>query len=92
MKIVNLTQQVHEDVKDIKQILAKTHQSATRPSDVVRQRMPLKPEVFHGRDGIVQEITYLLMKEETSRICILGPGGMGKTSVSLGVEIGRAHV
>ena len=25
------------------------------------------------------------MKEETSRVCILGPGGMGKTSVSLGV-------
>ena len=47
--------------------------------------MPLKPEVFHGRDGIVQEITHLLMKEETSRICILGPGGMGKTSISLGV-------
>ena len=25
------------------------------------------------------------MKEETSRVCILGPGGKGKTSVSLGV-------
>jgi len=25
------------------------------------------------------------MKEETSRVCILGPGGMGKTSVSLAV-------
>ena len=25
------------------------------------------------------------MKEETSRVCVLGPGGMGKTSVSLGV-------
>ena len=82
---MNLTQQVHEDVKDIKQILAKTQQSATRPSDVVRQQMPLKPEVFHGRDSIVQEITQLLLKEETSRICILGPGGMGKTSISLGV-------
>ena len=69
----------------MKQILAKTQQSGTRLSDVVRQQMPLKPEVFHGRDGIVQEITHLLMKEETSRICILGPGGMGKTSISLGV-------
>ena len=76
---------MHEDVKDIKQILAKTQQSATRSSDVVRQQIPLKPEVFHGRDGIVQEITQLLMKEETSRICILGPGGMGKTSISLAV-------
>ena len=82
---MSLTQEVHENVKDIKQILAKSHQSATRPSDVVRQQMPLKPEVFHGRDDIVEEISHLLLKEETSRICILGPGGMGKTSISLGV-------
>jgi hypothetical protein len=34
---------------------------------------------------LIEEITQLLMKEETSRVCILGPGGMGKTSVSLGV-------
>ena len=47
--------------------------------------MPLKPGVFHGRDDIIKEITQLLMKEETSRVCILGSGGMGKTSVSLGV-------
>ena len=85
-RIQNLTQQVHEDVKDIKQILIKTQQSATlRSSNTVAQQMPLKPGVFHGRDVIIEEITQLLMKEETSRICILGPGGMGKTSVSLGV-------
>ena len=92
-KIQNLTQQVankvddvHEDVKDIKQILAKTQRSAILcSSDTVVQQMPLKPGVFHGRDDIIEEITQLLMKEETSRICILGPGGMGKTSVSLAV-------
>ena len=54
-------------------------------SDTVVQQMPLKPGVFHGRDDIINEITQLLMKEETSRVCILGPGGMGKTSISLGV-------
>ena len=92
-KIQNLTQQainevrdVHEDVRDIKQILAKTRRSAMlRSSDTFVQQMPLKPGVFHGRDDIIEEITQLLMKEETSRVCILGPGGMGKTSVSLGV-------
>ena len=47
--------------------------------------MPLKPAIFHGRDVIIEEITQLLIKEETSRVCILGAGGMGKTSVSLGV-------
>jgi tetratricopeptide (TPR) repeat protein len=47
--------------------------------------MPLKPEIFHGRDELVEDIAQLLLQEETSRICILGPGGMGKTSVSLAV-------
>ena len=47
--------------------------------------MPLKPEIFHGRDDFVEDIAQLLLHEETSRICILGPGGMGKTSVSLAV-------
>jgi len=56
------------------------------PSDtVVRQEIPLKPEVFYGRDDFVEDITQLLLQEETSRVCILGPGGMGKTSVSLAV-------
>ena len=47
--------------------------------------MPLKPEIFHGRDAFVEDIARSLLQEETSRICILGPGGMGKTSVSLAV-------
>ena len=75
---------MHEDV--VKQIWAKTQQSATLPSsDTVVQQMPLKPAVFHGRDVIIEEITQFLIKEETSRVCILGAGGMGKTSVSLAV-------
>ncbi|KDR84308.1 hypothetical protein GALMADRAFT_237072 [Galerina marginata CBS 339.88] len=52
---------------------------------VARQQIPLKPEVFYGREALVEEISQFLMKEETSRVCILGPGGMGKTSVSLAV-------
>ena len=47
--------------------------------------MPLKPEIFHGRETLVQDIAQLLIKEESSRVCIAGPGGMGKTSVSLAV-------
>ena len=47
--------------------------------------MPLKPAVFHGRDVIIEEITQLLIKEEISRVCILGAGGMEKTSIALGV-------
>ena len=74
---------MHEDMK---RFFAKTQQSATLPSSAtVFQQMPLKPAVFHGRDAIIEEIAQLLIKKETSRVCILGAGGMGKTSVALGV-------
>ena len=85
-RVANKVDDVHEDVRNMKQILAKTQRSATLPSsDAVVQQMPLKPAVFHGRDVIVEEITQLLLEEETSRVCILGAGGIGKTSVALGV-------
>ena len=45
----------------------------------------MKPEIFHGRDDLVEGVVQSLLQEKTSRVCILGPGGMGKTSVSLAV-------
>ena len=74
---------MHHKVDDIHTILFKLKRSV---SDLLsRQEMPLKPEIFHGRDDLVEDIAQLLLQEETCRVCILGPGGMGKTSVSLAV-------
>ena len=78
---------VHHKVEDIHTVLFKLKRSGTRSvwDTLTRQEMPLKPEVFHGRDDFVERIAQLLLREETSRVCVLGPGGMGKTSVSLAV-------
>ena len=86
-KMDNKVDDMHHKVEDIHKYLVRSKQSATLlPSDaVVRQEIPLKPEVFYGRDDFVEDIVRLLLEEETSRVCILGPGGMGKTSVSLAV-------
>jgi hypothetical protein len=73
---------IHHKVEDIHTILKR---SGTQSASLSRQEMPLKPEIFHGRDDLVKGIAQLLLHEETSRVCILGPGGMGKTSVSLAV-------
>ena len=83
----NKVDDIHNKVEDIHKYLFKSKRSATlRPAEaVVRQEIPLKPEVFYGRDDFVEDIAQLLLQEETSRVCILGPGGMGKTSVSLAV-------
>ena len=74
-------------VDDIHKILFKLKRSGTMlgSETLARQEMPIKPEIFHGRDDLVEGIVQSLLQEKTSRICILGPGGMGKTSVSLAV-------
>ena len=83
----NKVDDVHNKVEDIHTYLFKLKTSGTGPlsDSLTRQEMPLKPEIFHGRDDLVEGIAQSLLQEETSRVCILGPGGMGKTSVSLAV-------
>ena len=86
-KMANKVDDMHHKVDDIHTILLKLKKSETGPvtDTLARQEMPLKPEIFYGRDDMVEGIAKLLLQEETSRVCILGPGGMGKTSVSLAV-------
>ena len=83
----NKVDDMHHKVDDIHTILFKLKRSGTQlvSDSLTRQEMPLKPEIFHGRDELVEDIAQLLLQEETSRVCILGTGGMGKTSVSLAV-------
>jgi len=88
-KIHGLTQHVADRVDGIYKILTKPNRKQSMVPAVsdklVRQDMPLKPRIFHGRDTLVQELVGLLLDEELPRICILGPGGMGKTSLALAV-------
>ena len=89
-KMDNKVDDTHYKVDDIRTFLFKLKRSGTQSvSDTLaRQEMPvpLKPEVFHGRDDMVSGIAKLLLHEETSRICILDPGGVGKTSITLPIK------
>ncbi|KAF8208373.1 hypothetical protein K438DRAFT_1713222 [Mycena galopus ATCC 62051] len=55
------------------------------PETILRQDMPLPHRIFYGRQPFVDDIVHLLENPSTSRVCITGPGGMGKTSVALAV-------
>jgi hypothetical protein len=85
--VVHKVDNIDNKVEDIHKYLLRCRRLGTLlPSDtVIRQQMPPKPGVFHGRDDMVKDVVQLLLQEETSRVCILGPGGMGKTSTSLAV-------
>ncbi|KAJ7484866.1 hypothetical protein B0H11DRAFT_1163320 [Mycena galericulata] len=43
--------------------------------------LPAKPKIFHGRDSELAQVIQGL-NQESPRIAILGPGGMGKTSLA----------
>jgi hypothetical protein len=50
-----------------------------------RQDIPTPNPIFYGRQPFVDEVASLLAGEGTSRVCVTGVGGMGKTSVALAV-------
>ncbi|KAJ7215903.1 P-loop containing nucleoside triphosphate hydrolase protein, partial [Mycena pura] len=44
--------------------------------------LPSSPKIFHGRNSELNEIVSILLGD-TARVAILGPGGVGKTSLSV---------
>ena len=92
LKIHGLTQEVADtmykidgkvDTLDMKfdQILKNVKEAAKFD----RQEMPSKPAIFYGREGLVDKLAMLVSSELASHMCLLGPGGMGKTSISLAI-------
>ncbi|KZT56103.1 TPR-like protein [Calocera cornea HHB12733] len=55
------------------------------PNELPIADVPPEPAVFFGRDELVESIVVLLLQDQTCRIPILGPGGMGKTSLAAAI-------
>ncbi|KAJ7150801.1 P-loop containing nucleoside triphosphate hydrolase protein [Mycena filopes] len=45
--------------------------------------LPSSPHIFYGRDAELVELRRLLVSPEPYRVAILGPGGIGKSSLAL---------
>ncbi|KAK6991754.1 hypothetical protein R3P38DRAFT_228041 [Favolaschia claudopus] len=69
----------------IEDAVNRTTQPHNAPSTYPRQDMPPPSRRLFGREALIDEIASLLTAESTSRVCITGAGGMGKTSVALAV-------
>ncbi|KAF9065640.1 hypothetical protein BDP27DRAFT_45291 [Rhodocollybia butyracea] len=80
---------VERNMESVQAILAeKRYQGdSSNGSSPRRGVIPVAPDIFFGRDAIVNGFAHTLVSQKTSmaRICLLGPGGMGKTSIARAV-------
>ncbi|KAG6839393.1 hypothetical protein C0991_003001, partial [Blastosporella zonata] len=58
---------------------------ASSSPSAMRAVIPEKSAIFHGRDSIVGELVNVVTGASRRHVCILGPGGVGKTSTALAV-------
>ena len=76
---------VREEIKNFRDMMTSAQEGAISRA-LERQDMPSKPTIFYGRDKLVERTSKLLGSSETAlHMCLLGPGGMGKTSLALAI-------
>lgn len=83
-----MVQQMHSvdsKVDEIREMMKHATEGHKAGSFLLMGGMPEKPRHYHRHDSIVADVACLLTSEDKARVCILGPGGMGKTSVALAV-------
>ncbi|KAJ7498503.1 hypothetical protein FB451DRAFT_1425926 [Mycena latifolia] len=72
-------------LEEIEQAVQNANRPHHAPTILPRQDVPPKGRIFYGRESFVDAIASLIAHEDTSRVCITGAHGMGKTSVALAV-------
>ncbi|KAF5378118.1 hypothetical protein D9615_007542 [Tricholomella constricta] len=83
-------EQLQVTMDEVKAIL-QGRLSTTSPSLQPRSRgtIPANTDIFHGRDATVADLVRTLTAasegQKRPRVCLLGPGGMGKTCTALAV-------
>jgi tetratricopeptide (TPR) repeat protein len=85
-KVDLIGDQVHDmksSVDDLKAMMTRVERNAIASA----AEMPIPPTIFIGRDAVVNKIADHLVSGDIarSRVFILAPGGMGKTSTALAV-------
>ncbi|TFK37764.1 P-loop containing nucleoside triphosphate hydrolase protein [Crucibulum laeve] len=80
----------HQEIMDILSSKQAALPPGTTLNDLRRSSsslslLPPSPQIFSGRDNEQQQMIATIQKNTAARIAILGPGGIGKTSLALSV-------
>ncbi|KAH8810127.1 hypothetical protein DL96DRAFT_553855 [Flagelloscypha sp. PMI_526] len=54
---------------------------STHPTEIIPQALPASPEIVIGRDTVVENVVQAVLTSSKPRVALLGPGGIGKTTV-----------
>jgi len=71
------------DTNQVSNLNSQSARHLTFESSLVEESPPLPPRTFFGRDELIKKIVYLA--EDLVPIALIGPGGIGKTSIALTV-------
>ncbi|KAJ6492112.1 P-loop containing nucleoside triphosphate hydrolase protein, partial [Mycena sanguinolenta] len=78
----------HKELLELISTMSETGSSVHWNSNELRNSsnsfslLPSKPKTFYGRETELEDIMKMLLNQQSSRIAILGGGGMGKTSLA----------
>ncbi|KAJ7919632.1 hypothetical protein B0H13DRAFT_1988455 [Mycena leptocephala] len=78
----------HEEILELLQQANGTRSVSGDPSSTTGSSLgllPSSPQIFHGRDRELEELLRMLLGPDPFRAAILGPGGIGKSSLALAV-------
>ncbi|KAG8879152.1 hypothetical protein FRB97_001932 [Tulasnella sp. 331] len=90
VEVLGAVREVHEGMRDMRRDVG-TILSGFQNLDVMPKNslpsaaIPPKPELFYGRLAEVEEIVRRIISTQSARFGLLGPGGIGKTSVASAV-------
>ncbi|KAG8857183.1 hypothetical protein FRB96_005857 [Tulasnella sp. 330] len=82
-----VVQETNQHLVAISGDIAKMTRAPTSPMDTLPSSsiIPSRPPILYGRDKEIKDIAHRIVTTESPRYTIHGPGGIGKTALSLGV-------
>ncbi|KAF8193165.1 P-loop containing nucleoside triphosphate hydrolase protein [Mycena galopus ATCC 62051] len=82
MELISLQSGFFDSASSVGSVSTQMHRSSLNTSSGSFSLLPASPKIFHGRDSELNDLVTTLLADPP-KVAILGPGGMGKTTLAL---------